>query len=146
AHAERLDPDRPDARTRWVSFEERGIQDAMIAQSSYPHIAAWGAFSTMELMVQAAQAGLGLTMLPTYVGDQQPSLQRLAQPDLRHVADLWILSHPDLRENARFRATRARVQETLRMHRPLFTGEEQSPNATGCPGIAPPGSDGAVSG
>lgn len=120
AHAERLDPDREGTRPRWVSFDDRKLHETLIAGSSYPHVRPWGAFSSLELMVQAAREGLGLAMLPTYVGDREPALRRLLRPDLRHVADLWLLSHVDLRDNARFRATRAGITRALKNHLPLF--------------------------
>jgi DNA-binding transcriptional LysR family regulator len=123
AHAEQLDPDREGTRPRWVSFEDRKLHETLIAGSSYPHVRPWGAFSSLELMVQAAREGFGLVMLPTYVGDREAALRRLQRPDLRHVADLWLLSHVDLRDNARFRATRARIAEGLNNHLPLFRGD-----------------------
>jgi DNA-binding transcriptional LysR family regulator len=122
-HEGRLDPELAGAKPRWLSFEQRKLHEAMIARSSYPDIPAWGEFSSLEVLVQAARAGLGLAMLPTYVGDREPALRRLARPDLQHMADLWLLSHPDLRDNARFRATRASVTQALKTHAALFSGE-----------------------
>jgi DNA-binding transcriptional LysR family regulator len=130
AHAERLDPGHGGASTRWLCFDDSKIVDAMIAGSSFPTLPRWGAFPSLPLMVQAIRAGLGICMLPTYVGDTEPSLQRLSAPDLRHVGDLWLLSHADLRDNARFRAVRARVTESLRRRTPLFRGERGPQAAT----------------
>ncbi len=84
-------------------------------------------------MVCAIRRGLGVGMLPTYVGDQEPALRRLEEPDLTYVADLWVLSHPDLRTNARYRAVRSYVGDALRRHAPLFRGD--------CPADAPTGSE-----
>lgn len=122
AHVERLDPETPGSRPRWASFDDRKLQEAIVAGSSYPDAPVWGSFATVELMVQAAVHGLGLAMLPTYVGDRAPGLQRLKRPDLRHVGDFWVLSHPDLRDNARMRQTRAAVAEALRAEAKLFGG------------------------
>jgi DNA-binding transcriptional LysR family regulator len=133
AHETRLDPDIDGTHPRWLSFEERRPQEALIAQSSYPRVPAWGAFASLEVLVQATREGLGLAMLPTYVGDREPSLRRLARPDLRHVGDLWLLSHPDLRDNARFRATRACVAEAFKANAALFRGEWCPIGAPGCP-------------
>lgn len=132
AHAERLDPDAAGADPRWLAFEDRKQFEAMVCQCSYPDVPAWGAFSSLDLVVQAAREGLGLAMLPTYAGDRDPDLRRLARPDVRHLADLWLVSHVDLRDNARFRATRSRIVEGLRTHGALFSGE-------GCPNGAPAG-------
>lgn len=122
AHAARLDPESPDRHARWASFDDRKLQEGMIAGSSYPSLPPWGSFTSVELMAQAAEQGLGLAMLPTYVGDRAPGLQRLARPDLRHVGDFWVLSHPDLRDNARIRKTRATVADALRAEGALFRG------------------------
>ena len=123
AHAERLDPDRvPLDRTRWLAFAPRALHDELVAGSSYPDVTSWGGFSSMDLMVQGALAGLGVVMLPTYVGDRLAGLQRLGRADLRHLGDFWLLSHPDLRENARLRVARAHVAAVLRDHARLFAG------------------------
>ena len=62
-------------------------------------------------------------MLPTYVGDRDPTLRRLDPPDLQHLADIWLVSHPDLRDNARFRAVRAAVRAIFSRLHPFFLGE-----------------------
>ncbi|MBC8067610.1 MAG: LysR family transcriptional regulator [Deltaproteobacteria bacterium] len=123
AHADRLDPERSGTSARWISFDDRRIHEAMIAASSYANLPAWGSFSSLEVMVQATREGLGLSMLPTYVGDREPHLRRLARPDLRHVANLWLLSHPDLRDNARFRAMRAAISAVFASQTALFRGD-----------------------
>jgi DNA-binding transcriptional LysR family regulator len=123
AHEARLDPERAGSRPRWIGFDQRDVHETMIARSSHPTVAPWGAFGSLELVVQAAREGLGLAMLPTYVGDRDPALRRLTRPDLRHAADLWLLSHPDLRDNARIQATRASIAEAFETHAALFRGE-----------------------
>jgi DNA-binding transcriptional LysR family regulator len=137
AHADRVDPARADAAARWLSFEQRRVHEGLIAESSYPEVPPWGRFSSVELMVIAAREGLGAVMLPTYVGDREPALRRLARPDLRHVADLWMLSHPDLRDNVRLRALRERVRRAVTQHRRLFLGEGWCAAAPEGPANAP---------
>jgi DNA-binding transcriptional LysR family regulator len=129
AHEGRLDPACGAVETRWVSFDERRSHEQMIASSSYPELPAWGAFSCLELLAMAAKNGLGLVMLPTYVGDRDSALRRLSTPDLRHLADLWLLTHPDLRDNARLRAARACIAGGLKAHSGLFTGQGRSTDA-----------------
>jgi DNA-binding transcriptional LysR family regulator len=74
-------------------------------------------------MVEAARAGLGVVMLPTYAGDPDPGLSRLVNADLRYVGDFWLLSHGDLRDNARLRAARERIAAVMTEHVALFRGE-----------------------
>ncbi len=125
AHANRLDPELEGTKPRWVAFAERDFFDAMVAKSSYRKVPAWGAFSSLALLLQATCAGLGIAMLPCYVADRDPRLRRLAQPDLQHVANLWLVSHPDLRSNARFRAARDCVSQALCRHKSLFEGNRR---------------------
>lgn len=122
-HAARLDPELPRTSARWISFSQRELHASMVAQSCYPHLPLWGAFSSLDLVVQAAHEGLGLVMIPTYVGDQDAALRRLARADVRHTADLWVLTHPDLRDNARIQATRRCVVRAFETHAGLFRGE-----------------------
>ncbi len=134
-HASSLEPEQPGASPRWIAFEPHKQAEFLIATSSYPDVPAWGAFPSLELMAQAAREGLGLAMLPTYVGDPDPALRRLVHSDERHVADVWILSHPDLRDNARFRAARHHVASALKQHHDLFAG--RTTDATLGPEITP---------
>jgi DNA-binding transcriptional LysR family regulator len=144
AHEDRLDPAREGSEARWLSFEERKLHESIVAGSSYPKLPLWGSFSTIELMVRAARAGFGLAMLPVYVGDQEPGLRRLARADVRAFGDLWLLSHADLRDNARMRATRAHIADVLRRALPLFSGAGRSADAPTGPEIASPDGDAAA--
>ena len=122
AHAHRVDPELEGTHPRWVSFQDRKLLELMVANSSYPEVPPWGGFSSLSLMLQATRAGLGICILPCYVGDRDPALRRLARPDLRQVANLWLVSHPDLRDNARFRAARDCVIQALARRELLFEG------------------------
>ncbi len=123
-HACRLEPEAAGSRPRWIAFEDRRHANMMVASSSYPDVPLWGGFSSLGLMLQATREGLGIAMLPCYVADRDPALQRLRKPDLRQVAEIWLLSHRDLRDNARLSATRDCVTQALRRREPLFRGEE----------------------
>lgn len=120
AHLRRLDP--AGGGSRWLGFEDPALSDRLIAGSSYPSVPSWGSFASLETLQHAARAGLGLAMLPVYVGDRDPALQRLEQPDLRPLADMWLLCHPDLRHTARVRAVRAAITRAFQEHAALFQG------------------------
>lgn len=139
-HASRLEP--PADGARWIAFDDHKTSQVMVDGSSFPSLSLWGAFSSMESIAQAAHAGLGLIMLPTYVGDVDPKLRRLSTPDLRHVGDLWLLYHPDLRLNARVRAARSCVEAAIGTHADRFQGTRPT-DATLGPELAP-GADAAA--
>jgi DNA-binding transcriptional LysR family regulator len=52
---------------------------------------------------EAVEAGIGIGHLPFFIADARPSLVRLAAPDPDLSADLWLLTHPDLRHAPRVR-------------------------------------------
>lgn len=123
-HADRLDPDGQGARsaTRWLGDDDSKLTRRLVAGSSHPEVPIWGAFATLEASADAVAAGLGIGMLPVYVGDPDPRLRRLVRPDLRHLGDLWLLTHPDLRHTARVRAVRAAASEFFARHADEFRG------------------------
>jgi DNA-binding transcriptional LysR family regulator len=69
----------------------------------------------------AALAGLGLALLPCYLGDPAPGLRRLAQKTEPRSA-LWLLTHDDLRRTARIRATLDFLAKAFASERALFEG------------------------
>jgi DNA-binding transcriptional LysR family regulator len=121
AHASRLDPQR--GPSRWLGSNLSRVSEELAATSSHPEVPIWGTFSSMAVMIEAAHAGLGIVTLPTYVGDPDLGLERLARPDLRHLADFWLLSHRDLRDNARLRVARQRITTAVTDRVALFRGE-----------------------
>ena len=70
----------------------------------------------------AAAEGLGLAFLPCYVGDADPRLVRVSDPVARLDMDLWVLTHPDLRNAARVRALMAFLYEELAARADLWGG------------------------
>ncbi|NUP07495.1 MAG: LysR family transcriptional regulator [Polyangiaceae bacterium] len=143
AHIGTLDPEVGGQRVRWLGSGFRRVIEELVASSSYPDVPIWGAFQSMEVLIQAAHAGLGLVMLPTYACDPDPGLQRLAKPDLRHMADFWLLSHRDLRDNARVRAAREHITAALLASTALFRGDAPGwrENAPVCPEVTPCGDE-----
>jgi DNA-binding transcriptional LysR family regulator len=124
-YADRLDPEQRGGDARWLGSDQRKISEDLVASSTYPHVPIWGVFESMPVMVEAARAGLGLVMLPTYVGDPDPELRRLAKPDLRHLGDFWLLGHRDLRDNARQRSVRERITAAMTARTELFRGDAE---------------------
>jgi DNA-binding transcriptional LysR family regulator len=60
--------------------------------------------NTMLGLAQAASAGVGLVLLPCFAASAIPGLARLTPPMPELEGDLWLITHPDLRNTARVRA------------------------------------------
>lgn len=83
------------------------------------------AYRTNSLVNQlcAARAGIGLALLPCYLGDGDPDLARALREPLPELAgELWIVTHADLKGTARVRAFFDIVGEGLARERDLFEG------------------------
>ncbi|WP_027133124.1 LysR family transcriptional regulator [Geminicoccus roseus] len=59
--------------------------------------------NTVLGLAEAVQAGIGIGHLPCFIADPMPGLVRLAPPEPALAADLWLLTHPDLRQVPRIR-------------------------------------------
>lgn len=78
--------------------------------------------------VQNATAeGMGLTLLPCYVGDADPRLIRISDPVENLDLELWVLTHSDLRNTARIRAMMTFLYEELAAQADLWGGKTKSP-------------------
>ena len=60
--------------------------------------------SSMLMHVEAIRAGSGRGVLPCYVGDGHPLLERVTPPIAEIAAEYWIIVHRDLRRSACVRA------------------------------------------
>lgn len=76
---------------------------------------------TMAL-VEAARAGAGIAVLPRFLGDQEPALQRVPMPD-EPKEPIWITVHRDLKQTRRVRAVLDFLSQCLKKDRGLLLGE-----------------------
>jgi DNA-binding transcriptional LysR family regulator len=70
----------------------------------------------------AAAAGLGICVLPCYVGDSSRGLERVRAPLPEVATDLWLLTHEDLRKTARVRAVIDFLSEAFTAEKDLLEG------------------------
>lgn len=98
--------DLPAEDHRWIMLDDDLDQSPMSRMSVQKKAA--GArvtiVSTVMGVYDAVLSGLGLAVLPCYLGDQNSDLVRVDEPDQRAGWDLWLLAHPDVRRSARVHA------------------------------------------
>jgi DNA-binding transcriptional LysR family regulator len=51
-----------------------------------------------EALLQAVEHGLGKSLLPVVIGNAEPGLLRLKDPSPPVVREIWLLTHPELRD------------------------------------------------
>jgi len=72
--------------------------------------------------VKALQCGMGISMLPCYIGDSESGLCRVPPGEIQRQKDLWVLTHRDLRKTARIRQFTDFIVDALAGHRGLLEG------------------------
>ncbi len=99
------------APARWVQrqIEETGKPVALRASSMLMHL-------------EAIRAGTGRGVLPCYVGDGHPLLERLSPPIPEIAAEYWIIVHRDLRRAARVRAVIDWIKALFAEQRDMLAG------------------------
>jgi DNA-binding transcriptional LysR family regulator len=74
------------------------------------------------MLIQAVRAGIGLGLFACYLCDGDPGLVRLRT--LNGLGfDLWILTHPDLRDTPRVRVLMDHLAAALVARQPALTGQ-----------------------
>jgi DNA-binding transcriptional LysR family regulator len=87
--------------------------------------------SSLVNQLQAAKAGIGLAVLPCYLGDLEPEVTRaLLEPVLELAGELWIVTHADLKRTARVRAFFEVVGAGLAGNRAVFEGRDTARRET----------------
>lgn len=97
---------------RWV---HENVQDARIGLS----------VDTLSALKDAACAGMGVTLLPCYLGDEEAQLRRVSPTAGAEVrSGLWLLTHADLKRTARIRAVMDFLAVALGSERALLEGKQ----------------------
>ena len=111
AYLERHDPSKADSGAIWIGWSERERVPPWVEDSPLPHLPARHGIADPVGQLAAARAGLGLAMLPLMMGDADPDLVRVPGTPVLPGYEIWMLSHPDLRDTARVRAVKAFLLE-----------------------------------
>ena len=75
-----------------------------------------------QLTHSAIREGMGVSILPCFMGDADPELERYSDPDPAYNLGLWVLLHPDLKRTARVLAFRDHMIQAINEKKDLFEG------------------------
>lgn len=100
-----------------------GIQAAEWLSDAAPEAAFVYRANSLVNQLVAARAGIGLALLPCYLGDSDDTVVRAMPGPVSDLeGELWIVAHPDLKGTARVRAFFDVVGEGLSRERHVFEG------------------------
>ncbi len=123
AYLAEIDPRSADSTARWIGWDDIERFPAWVKASPFPNLPVYGRLNDVMLQAEAARCGMGLTVLPCFFGDSVEGLRRIPHCEPYLSYDLWMLSHPDLRDAARMRTFRAFAADVIDRKRTLLAGE-----------------------
>ncbi len=93
------------------------------AKRHYPSARVVLRSDSFPTLMEAARQGMGIALLPCFLGDAIPGLHRILPPPKELKEEVWILSHPDLRRTARLRVFTEFLFEALTKEQRRLEGE-----------------------
>ncbi|MFL0811536.1 MAG: LysR family transcriptional regulator [Agarilytica sp.] len=113
----------------WVGWDDESKFPDWVASSAFPHLPVKHRFNDPYMQMYAAKSHMGLAMMPCFLCDSEEDLVRVPGTVKTHRFDLWMLSHPDLRDTLRFREFRLFLKEQFQAQHALWRGEARAETA-----------------
>ena len=101
----------PAAVTRVISIEQLLPEKEGWENRYFPDARVSLVTDSPAVAADAVKAGFGVAMLPTGIGELDPELQRIESIPPEAGSEIWLLTHLDIRSNARMRVFRDFMQE-----------------------------------
>jgi DNA-binding transcriptional LysR family regulator len=118
-------PDKTLTEHRWIGYDDvlATTVAARWLSATVPAERFECRLDSVAIMREAARAGLGLALLPCYLGDGVAGLTRFGKKVLPQPRSaVWLLTHKDLRRTARIRAVMDFLGASLVSERARFAG------------------------
>lgn len=121
--ADYLEITEPDKR-KWIAGLPESQPSRWISESPFPNASIGLMSDNINFHYQAAIAGQGMIRNACYICDPDPRLIRLPKaPPPIPIADLWVLTHPDLKATPRIKLLMRFLTSALNGKRDLIEGQ-----------------------
>ncbi len=112
------------AKQNWLGWTERMRRPIGKIAREYPRLNSKHKMLDGHLQVKACELGMGVAILPCFVGDSNPKLIRIPPYTTEAKYDLWLLMHPDLRKHTKIQQFVRYLTEQIGLLNPLFEGKK----------------------
>ncbi len=122
--------DGREATAKWIGWTGDSESPSWIRSTPFPDCSVRWRIGDVTAQAAAARAGLGMCLLPCWVGDLDPELKRVPPAEAFLSREAWILTHPDLRTSERVRLFQRYLVDAIVKHAAVFQGgiiEEAKP-------------------
>lgn len=110
---------------RWAEASQPTKAAAWLA-ANLPDAPAGYRTGSLVNQFMAAKAGMGLALLPCYLGDADDGLDRVLAPLPDLITELWLVTHTSLKDTARIRAFMEVVGDGLKRRITEISGPRRS--------------------
>ncbi len=110
----------------WIGWGEDKPYHNWVKDTPFPTLPIRHKIFSNALQIEAAKGGLGLSLLPCFLGDVEPKLSRVPDTEVIPSNSIWILLHRDLQKTARIRAFVDFMVAAILKHKPLLAGRLES--------------------
>ncbi len=111
------------AQQNWIGWSDKMPRPIGVIAEQYAIRHSRHFIESAALQHASCKEGMGISLLPCFVGDKDPDLIRVPPYVAENRIDLWILSHPDMRKNPKIKTFVRFMTERILEKRPLIEGE-----------------------
>ncbi len=116
------------ATAKWLGWGDGLDLPAWVKDTPFPTLRVGHECPDPLAQVEAAKAGLGVAILPCFVGDATPELMRVPDAGVYKSRQGWVLTHPDLKTTERVRTCVRFLVDAIQGHAELVTGAQCAPH------------------
>ena len=106
----------------WLGWSDKARRPIGKIAREYPRLHSKHKILNGSIQAAACREGLGIGILPCFVGDADPQLTRVPPYTSEAKYDLWILYHPDLRKNAKIQTFVRQITAFVNSRKTLIEG------------------------
>ncbi|PKP78984.1 MAG: hypothetical protein CVT81_01455 [Alphaproteobacteria bacterium HGW-Alphaproteobacteria-3] len=110
---------------QWIGWPDASRRSHVFAESPFPDAPVAMSINGLTSYREALARGLGLGVLPCLLGDADSRLARLRGCELRHVSDVWLLTHESAGRRKSVEVVMNMLSAALIRARPLFAGKRK---------------------
>lgn len=118
----RHDVDSAPERLEWIGWNDTITNPQWVRESPYPDAVVRHRVPNTMAHLEAARNGMGICMLPCFIGDTERTLRRLPPGHAEPDREIWLMTHEDLRRTARVRRFMDFIVEAILAKKDLLEG------------------------
>lgn len=106
----------------WIGWTDKLRRPVGKIAKEYPRFNSRHKIANALLQAEACKNGMGVSILPCFIGDSDPDLVRIPPYTSEPKFDFWVLNHPDLRNNAKVMTFVRFMAKSLEQQKDLIEG------------------------